>query len=474
VGLRVPTSRRGLIERSGTLSQMRGRKGFRRSTIVGALVCASLAPVAQADPPVEQPGLPPEAGTAVASSNVEFLANFPQITAIGARIKGDYLYSTGVDGLSIYNIALTGLPILQGRLPLPHWENEDVDTNGKLLLISADHLAGSTIGDAAGTVVEPAEDEFDILYVIDVGIPQAPVLLARLPVPMAHTVSCVLNCQFAWLAGDSGIAVVDLRVPSKPTYLGTYYGTPAGRTHDVQVDAKGIAWVSGSGGVWGHKPNAQAPMNPTLLSGSSQFDNDFIIHNSLRPDAKSWAPATSWSTPVKRSELIYVTEEDYQPQGNGSCAQDGSFQIGSYRQVGSSYRTQVMSRWNLGKGTSGDLTGSKKGDVAAFCSSHYFDVKGDVAAVGWYEQGVRFLSVKDPYKIRQVGYWRPLDSTAWSAQFVGGYVYVIDLTRGLDVLRFNGTGSSGTVKASGIDPVRRTQPSAQWGLACRIPVALPE
>lgn len=382
-----------------------------------------------------------------------------------------------MDGLSIYNIALTGLPILQGRLPLPHWENEDVDTNGKTLLISADHLAGSSIGSALGSVAAQLEDEFDILYVIDVSVPQAPVLLARLPVPMAHTVSCILNCTFAWLAGGAGISVVDLRVRTSPQYLGTVLTTGAGMTHDVQVDANGIAWVAGSGGLWGLRPDPQAPTRPTPVAGSSAFDNDFIIHNSLRPDARSWRPATSWSAPVSRGERIYVTEEDYLPRdpvggggGNGECKEDGSFQIGAYRQVGSEKQVAVYSTWNLGKGVAGELTGSRKGDVAAFCSSHYFDVKGDIAAVGWYEQGVRFLSVANVSRIRQVGYWRPLNSIAWGTVFVGDYVYVLDFVRGLDVLRFNGTGSSATVK-SGLAPIR-SEPSAEWGWACRLPVTV--
>jgi hypothetical protein len=451
---------------------MKIRRGSTKGVVALATALGLVMPSAIAEPlPVDVPGLPAAAAGAVASDNVEFIANFPQITAIGARIKGDYLYSTGVDGLSIYNIALTGLPVLQGRLPLPHWENEDVDTNGKILLISADHLVGSFIGETLGSVVRQTEDEFDILYVIDVSIPQAPILLSRLQVPMAHTVSCVLDCTYAWLAGGGGISVVDLRVPSSPRVAGTF-PTSARSTHDVQVDAKGIAWVSGTGGLWGYKPNPQAPTAPTLVAGSYEFDNQFIIHNSLRPHASSWKPAKAWSSPIKKSELVYVTEEDYLPQSNGNCTRDGSFQIGAYRQVGSVKRVVPLARWNLGQGTSGELMESRKGDVAAFCSSHYFDVKDDVAAVGWYEQGMRLLSVKNSSQIRQVGYWRPLNSTAWSAQFVGSYIYVIDLTRGLDVIRFTGNASGPTKKSGPVDPVRRTKPTKEWGLACRLPIAV--
>lgn len=422
-----------------------------------ALLAFGLAfPSAGAEPVAT---LPPEAGLAVASSNVKLVANIPDISAIGARIRGDLMYVTGVDGLTIYDIGLTGLPIPIGALPLPHWENEDVDTNGKLLLIAADHVVGTN--QVTGT-------RTNALYVIDVSIPQAPILLSRTEVQSAHTVSCILDCRFAWLAGDSGIAVMDLRSPANPIYAGRFL-SPVGLTHDVQVDAKGIAWISGGSGIGGYLPNASKPLSPTLQAGTYGFNNDFIIHNSLRPDAKKWKAAQKWSAPITDAELIYVTEEDYLPLSNDSCKRDGSFQIGYYRQVGTRKVLEPLSRWNLGAGTSGELTGSKKGDVAAFCSSHYFDVKSKVAAVGWYEQGTRFLSVSNSSKIRQIGYWRPLNSAAWSAAFVGEYVYVFDLVRGLDVLYFDGKASDPTQK-TWIDPVPRTSPSEDWGYACRIPL----
>src|SRR3954451_16193796 len=40
------------------------------------------------------------------------------------------------------------------------------------------------------------------------------------------------------------------------------------------------------------------------------------------------------------------------------------------------------------------------------CSAHWFTVKGNLVALGNYEQGTRFVDVSDPRNPQQVGYFR--------------------------------------------------------------------
>jgi hypothetical protein len=56
-----------------------------------------------------------------------------------------------------------------------------------------------------------------------------------------------------------------------------------------------------------------------------------------------------------------------------------------------------------------------KGPVTVNCSSHWFDAQDGVAAVGWYEQGVRFLDYRTPTDIKQVGYYIPANGSTWAA-----------------------------------------------------------
>jgi hypothetical protein len=86
-----------------------------------------------------------------------------------------------------------------------------------------------------------------------------------------------------------------------------------------------------------------------------------------------------------------------------------------------------------------------KAPVTVNCSSHWFDAKDGVAAVGWYEQGVRFLDYRTPTDITQVGYYIPANGSTWAAYWSptdrkGEVVYTADAYRGIDVLRIDGGG----------------------------------
>ena len=87
-----------------------------------------------------------------------------------------------------------------------------------------------------------------------------------------------------------------------------------------------------------------------------------------------------------------------------------------------------------------------KAPVTVNCSSHWFDAKYGIAAVGWYEQGVRFLDYRNPRDIAQVGYYIPAAGSTWAAYWSptdpsGEVVYTADAYRGIDVLRIQGGGA---------------------------------
>jgi hypothetical protein len=89
-----------------------------------------------------------------------------------------------------------------------------------------------------------------------------------------------------------------------------------------------------------------------------------------------------------------------------------------------------------------------KAPVTVNCSSHWFDAKDGVAAVGWYEQGARFLDYRKPTQIRQIGYYIPANGSTWAAYWSptdpnGEVVYTADAYRGVDVLKINGGGQNG-------------------------------
>jgi hypothetical protein len=377
------------------------------------------------------------------SSNVEPLATLPVPNPIGARFRDGYMYVTTTEGLTVYDVTKPELPVPVGALPLPHFENEDVDLGGNILLVSNDPSEG--VG---------------VLYVIDISNPRAPVLRSAMPngfvetgVPgifglpepqepgIGHTASCIQKCRFAYLAGTArGIQIVDLRDPANPKKAGQFAPAITGiATHDVQVDRKGLAWIAGADGTAAYdvsnplKPRMVMRTDPSIknsgqlgfpgpdpvfgIGGEGETPIDLIHHNSLHYSKR----------------LVAITEEDY---NRPSCKGAGSFQtwgiVGKKLALLDMFTTELD---NLAQG---------KGwaPVTGLCSAHYFDERNGLVAIGWYEEGTRFLDVRDPAGIRQVGYWVPTKGETWATYFpptdrTGEIVYSLDFARGIDVLRFD-------------------------------------
>jgi hypothetical protein len=398
--------------------------------------------------------IPPAAVGALASANVDWIGGVPDVAPTGARFRGDMMYMTTAAGLKIFKIGADGLPLPQGALALPHYENEDVDTNGSILLIAADHGFGFP----------------NVLYVIDVSNPMVPLLLSTALVDSAHTASCIKNCTYAWLAGEEGIDVIDLRDPARPIEAGHFDMPARGQTHDVQVDAAGIAWVSAGGGLFGF--STADPVHPTRVASladgtAGAFHNNFIIHNSLRPNAAAWKPRTSDDGTVHAGELLLVTEENWLNVDNDFCADDGRFQTGRYAVVNGVTKIAKLDDFHLGEGTVGGLETKAE---AAICSSHYFSSPvGGVVGVSWYEQGTRFLDVSDPRNIRQIGYYMPVVGESFATYAYKGYFYVLDTNRGIEILKLTTGAGAPTELAPRLNTTHTTRlPHPTFGYACRL------
>jgi hypothetical protein len=412
---------------------------MRRLVVSLAVIAAFVLPPVNAG---ALPTLPPLA----ASPNVMLLGNIPGSFA-GMVFKDHYAFATGwATGLTVFDIAVAAAPVPVGVLPLPHFENEDVDLCGNTLLIANDRVEADIGG---------------VLHVIDITNPSLPTLAASLPLGLTgegrgpgHIANFVTaDCSLAWIDGGDDVEVVDLSHPTAPVSLGTFQSRAATGpnpdepgafvvTHDTERDSTGTLWSVGGGGVAGYQLTND-PLQPHLVAASGRngvnidFDdtnsrfNDFILHNSQRAS----------------SDVLLITEEDYidtdqaQP---GSCNGQGKFE--TWRIETGGREMHPLDTWTTelnGFLTGGTATDSKA-PVTVNCSSHWFDYRGGVAAVGWYEQGVRFLDVRNPRDIRQVGYYLPAAGSTWAAYWsptASDIVYTADAYRGIDVLRITGATS---------------------------------
>src|ERR671935_224348 len=96
------------------------------------------------------------------SSNVQLLAHIPG-TAAGMNFKDHYAYVSGWGGITVLDIAKADSPLVAGVLPLPHFENEDVDLCGNILLVANDR---------------EARDLGSVMYVIDISQATSPSIAA--------------------------------------------------------------------------------------------------------------------------------------------------------------------------------------------------------------------------------------------------------------------------------------------------------
>ncbi len=420
-----------------------------------------------------------QAPPAEKSDNVTWMGTLaePQVVSAHFRTRGarEEMYVSTLRGLATYDVTDPAKPVQMGFLPLPHFENEDVDiaASRDLVLISNDPSEGA-----------------GVLYVVSVADPAAPAIVGQMstgnagsgsgfgflfdafpgvvPLPESvktgtgHTASCVdaggVECRYVYLAGTAaGIDIVDLGDPAAPEYatprnFPAEAATAALASHDVQFDRGGLAWIAGYGGTAAY--DVSDPLAPELVyrtdeQGRSRYAedpandgsslNDFIHHNSLRIPNGSLASPPAGADPGADSDVVLITEEDYNRPG---CAGAGSFEtwrISADEDADGTPLLHPLGRFDVEEDAAG---------APALCSAHYFDERAGLVAQGWYEQGTRLLSVADPADVRQVGYWIPAGNVTWGALFPpndasGEIVYALDHSRGIDVLRVDRPGAGG-------------------------------
>ena len=72
---------------------------------------------------------------------------------------------------------------------------------------------------------------------------------------------------------------------------------------------------------------------------------------------------------------------------------------------------------------------------------------------------------------RQVGWYRPADANVFAPYWHKGFVFVADFTRGVEILKFNGSKRSRTVKAPAVAPTESLKFDRGYlGGLCPLPV----
>lgn len=344
-----------------------------------ALVAAALTP-AQAGP---------TAG-GNSSDNVEWLrlVPFDAVTATGAaEIPDHHLIVTSWRNFSIYDLKDPANPQLVTTRPFGFaFENEDVSTNGEIMLFS-ESLPRS------------------ILHVWDIEDKSNPVEIATLQGAGDHTASCILDCKFAY--GSDG-SIVDLRDPSKPELVGDWHelaGVMQG-AHDVEEVKPGFVIVSTLSEPLLYL-DVRNPLKPKVLArGPHPAPGSWIFHSARWPN---------------RGKDRFLLME-----GEGTSGPLLTYDTRGWKKTG---QFKLVDTWTVDGSTA---------------SSHWFEPHpdfrdGGLVTIGWYAKGSRFVEVSRSGKMKEVGWFEPwAQRSGFSSYWINDeIVYAIDLYRGIDVLRFH-------------------------------------
>jgi hypothetical protein len=494
----------------------------RSGLVVVAVLVGSLASSAGAVVTAPPPG-------AQISDSLEYVARVPdsagivegKVDTVGGR---DVLVTTGRYGFRTYDVTDPTSPRLLDTFQPPevlgpsgYWQDEDMDLDVRRKLIigaldprhdDVDQTSCPGIGTSGSKTRNPGcRSGFYVISYAD------PANLRQIgdfvELPAGHTTSCIEGCDYVWTGGPARrndlaylgpftpggrgdgrpIWVTNLKDPAhpetfpKPIDLWRNDGL-TDYSHDVDVDANGIAWTSGRGGLLGYatrgkwrdpridKVRPAKPWDPILVAGGgiaagtdgvAQPQTDFI-HNAYRP-----LNGQVHALGVADGNVVLMTEEDFtEPctQGGRIVAADITDSLGGEPATNSTpaqaYRMTGLSAFHPTQDAA---------DTAApitSCSAHYFELAGSTIAAAWYGQGLRLIDASNARNLRQVGYYYVTgtdpatnpSSLAWDTAWHGDLIYLFDMSRGIEILRLKGGPSASAHLATVRDPPARSDPLA--------------
>ena len=325
------------------------------------------------------------------------------------------------------------------------------------------------------------------------------------------------------IADGRPIWVTDLRDPWNPEvsdlpvdlYRNDGYSD---YSHDVDEDERGIAWVAGRGGIRGYATKGRhrdpyqnrvrraTPFDPILVAGGglewdeppitppAEDGNDGVaqatdfMHNSGRPTDGSVE-----ASGVKNGNVLIGTEEDFTTpcQESGRIVAVDLTDSWGGEPAQNSTRTKPY-RMNALDSFHPFLDTPETTDPANGCSAHYFEIRSSTLAAGWYTQGLRLVDVSDARDLRQIGYYRVTgtgtdnpSSNSWDVAWYdddpprgwssrkgkkrgrksthrrGDYVYLMDMSRGIEVIRLKrGATASARMRSVTAPSLRKADPWA--------------
>lgn len=358
-------------------------------------------------------------------------------TAVSGTLHGRHLYVTAFRSFSIYDVTDPLSPQWLSTTPLgAQVYNEQPDTNGKTLLLSSD------ISEVDAGADPLRLSGIGSLEIWDVDDKENPAHLASLELPKReHIWTCVADCEYAYGAGGS---IVDLGDPANPKIVGDWAESyaadvPASGFHTIEEVAPGLVLVGAEKVLY--LDARTDPAAPTLLAGTSPTLSQpgFPSNPTELPAHVEWPGATA---DAQAGDFLLMSMET--PFGLDCDDTSGGFRTYATTGWEQTQQFNFVDEYAFDTPLTEQPRTYSDGRAAHHawgCSAYAFDVAEHYAqtgqvAVAWFEDGLRLLQVDDEGMIEEVGGFLPLGGASatplWRNDEV---IYVVDLYRGVDILR---------------------------------------
>lgn len=373
------------------------------------------------------------------SGPVEYVDTVPfeAGTGVSAVLHGRHLYVTTFRSYSIYDVSNAVEPVLLSTVPLGlQLFNEQPDTNGKILLLSADFGPLAHDPTAYDPATDPRRPLRQALTVVDVRDKKKPTTMGSLALTRReHIWTCVLDCAYAYGAGG---AIVDLSDPARPALVGDWSTLleprlASNQVHTIEEVAPGRVVVGGASVAYldarddPARPRVLAQVKPTLTQPGT-------------PSNPTSLPAhVAWPSEASSRWLMMGMET---PLGGDCDKTSGGFRTYDAGDWESTGTFTFADEYVLDHQAGATYTNGRSAHHVWGCSAYaidapeHFDRTGQVAAA-WFEDGLRLLRVDlGTGGISEIGGFLPAGgSTATPIWRNDEVIYAIDQYRGIDILR---------------------------------------
>lgn len=344
--------------------------------------------------------------------------------AIDAVRHGNHLYVSSWRSFSIYDTSNAAAPQRLSTTPLgPALYNEQPQTNGEILLLSLDaqYLPRAPGAPAAGGVLE----------IWDVRDKTAPKRIGQyLSTMRDHLWTCLADCTYAYSAFGT---IVDLRDPASPTKVGDWRsaaGVVPRLMHHIDEVAPGRVLV---GSVPMFLLDTTDPLAPrriaTVTPPTTKPEVNALI-------AESIPARVRWPQSAQDRFSVVSMETPFTGPCSGESGKLHTFDTTAWEETGTFSLVDSYQIDSNGLFLDGRPPYNAIGCGSYGLSLHPSFADGGMASVVFFEHGMRLLDVTSDGALEEIGGFLPHGGvSAVPLWITNDIVYVMDLHRGIDILR---------------------------------------